>query len=85
MFKCKVCIEKDARISELREQVKYFRSVLNPEPKVNKYEFEADNLLNGGGTETITSVIDVEAEQKENDRIQREQDAIFSGNYTDNN
>jgi len=78
MFRCKVCAEKDARISDLKEEIKHLRNVLNPAPRVNKYEFEADNLLSGGNTERIT--IDEEAEQKENERLQREQDLIFSMN-----
>lgn len=76
MFKCKVCIEKEKRIDELKTQITYFKSVLNPPPRVQHYELEQDVVLNGGGQEEV----DTEAERLENERIRREQDLIFSGN-----
>lgn len=79
MFNCKVCEEKEKRIQELKEQIAYFRSVLNPPPRINKYELQEDLVLSGGGQEEIDPAT-VVAEQVENDRIQRETDFIFSGN-----
>jgi len=80
MFKCKICVEKEIRISELKEQVAYFKSVLHPEPKARRYELaeerEQDMVLDGGGKDEI----DLEAEERENARIQKESDFIFSGN-----
>ena len=78
--KCKVCEEKELRILELKEQVAYFKSILHPEPKTRRYELEtemeADMVLDGGGKNEI----DLEAEEKENARIQSETDFIMSGN-----
>ncbi len=80
MFDCKVCKEKDSRISELKEQIQYFKSLLHPEPTVRNYQMvealEQDMVLEGGGKEEV----DLEAEAIENDRVRREQDVIFSGN-----
>lgn len=77
---CKVCIEKELRITELKEQITYFKSVLHPEPRARTYqleqELEQDMVLDGGGKEEV----DLEAEAIENERIRREQDVIFSGN-----
>lgn len=80
MWKCKVCSEKDVRISDLKAQVEYFKSIVHPTPETRKYEMEEaleqDMVLDGGGKEEI----DLEAEAKENQRIQQETDFIFSGN-----
>lgn len=78
---CKVCFEKEARIAELKEQIAYFKSILNPSPQARTYalleEREQDDVLGGGGKEQI----DVEAERIENEKIQSESDFIFSVNY----
>lgn len=78
--KCKCCEEKEKRIAELKEHLSYFKAVLHPEPKARSYrietEMETDMVLDGGGKEQI----DLEAEQRENERIQKEQDFIFSQN-----
>lgn len=81
--KCKVCEEKDKRIADLKTEIDHHRAIQNPPPRqaVVRYELEADNLLNGGNTETIKSPIDVEAEAKELARLQAEQDKILTGNY----
>lgn len=76
MWKCKTCIEKESRIADLKEQISYFRSVLNPPPRISKYELEETVVMNGGGQEEI----DTTAEEIENSKIQKETDFIFSGN-----
>lgn len=80
MFDCKVCKEKELRISELKSQIDYFKDLLHPSPQAKTYQFEKDleqdMVLDGGGKEEI----DLEAEAIENERIRREQDIIFSGN-----
>ncbi len=80
MWKCKVCAEKELRISELKEQVNYFKRLLNPPPRIQKFELETDEILNGGGRETQPTLADEEAERIENERLQRESDFIFSTN-----
>lgn len=84
MFRCKVCLEKDQRILELKEQLAYFKTLLHPAPRVNKYELEESVVMNGGGQEEVDPA-EVLAEELENKRIQQEQDFIFSGNTEDLN
>lgn len=78
MWGCSVCKEKDKRIEDLKEHLALFLNP-RPTPKVYHDDLEADNVLNGGGNETIV-VIDEESERKEQDRLQREVDLIFSMN-----
>lgn len=81
MFSCKVCIEKDKRIAELKEQIQFFKNMLSPPEKPKQYEMvaEEDALMNGGhnGDE---SEVDYTAEEAENARLQAEVDFIYSGN-----
>jgi hypothetical protein len=78
--KCKCCEEKEKRIAELKEHLSYFKAVLHPEAPSRKYrietDMETDMVLEGGGKDQI----DLEAENLENERIQKEQDLIFSQN-----
>lgn len=78
MFNCKRCIEKELRIKDLKEQISYLRLQLNPPPRINKYELEETVVMNGGGQQVVTQE-DIEAENTENERIQRESDFIFNG------
>lgn len=83
MFKCKVCAEKDARIADLKEQIKAQHSQIVPEPKIKHYELEQDYVMNGAGSEELTppsiSSESQEAEDKEKALIQLEYDQILSG------
>lgn len=80
MFKCKVCLEKEKRIDEFKEQIAYLKSLLAPTQPVTKYELESDNLMNGGGAETIASEHSEEEAAKELE-IQIEHDRILAGTY----
>ncbi len=80
MFKCKCCPEKELRIAELKEQIQYFKNLLNPPPRINKYEMEETIVMNGGGDQVATPE-DLEAEYQENLKIQDESDQILSGNF----
>lgn len=84
-FTCSLCKEKDSRISELKEQITYLRSVLNPPPRISTYEMESDHLMNGGG-EQLDTPMSIEDEAKGQEElkqalIQLEQDQILSGTY----
>lgn len=83
MFKCRVCQEKDLRITELKEQIQFLKNQLNPPPKVQHYELQQDLLLEGGANEEVTpeQEIDDKAEEVLNDILAREQDVLFTGNY----
>jgi hypothetical protein len=81
---CKICIEKEQRIAELKEQVSYFKTVLHPEPTMKKYEMETDFVMDGGGREQLATPISQEAQAKIDEQIQaiqEEQDKILSGTY----
>ena len=77
---CKVCIEKEKLISELRDQISYFKSLLHPPERINKYELEEVSVLNGGGQELLTEEM-LKQESDENRLLQREADGIFMGIY----
>lgn len=83
MFRCRVCEEKDRRISDLKDEISHLRVTLNPPPRPAeiRYEMEADNLLSGGNTEKIKTLADIEAETAETARLQKEQDSLLTGNY----
>lgn len=83
MFQCKICLEKDKRILDLKDEISHIRNVLNPVRPTQslRYELEQDNLLSGANTETVKAPIDVESELQENLRLQKEQDSLLTGNY----
>ena len=76
--KCKVCEEKDKRIQDLKEQLQAYRDVLNPPPRINKYELEETAVLNGGGQEIDPARVLQEELQAE--VLRQEVDNILSGN-----
>ena len=83
MFKCKVCLEKDLRIVELKEQIAYFKNILNPPPRINKYELQEDLIMDGGGQEIIPieDAVVEKAKAIEAEEARREEDRILTGNY----
>lgn len=83
---CKVCLEKDKRIADLKEQIKALNLQLIPTPQTKYYEMEQDFALSGGGEETVRTPTSITAEdEKQRDErlalIQLEQDQILSGSY----
>lgn len=83
MFKCKVCAEKDARIADLKEQLKIYQAQLIPEPKIRHYEMEQDYILDGANAEQLMPIEQEAANQDTElqDAIQHEQDMILTGSY----
>lgn len=88
MFGCKVCIEKDKRISDLHEQISSLRAQLAVQitfvkdltlPPVTNSNInrEANEVLNGGKEEPDLTPEEI----KENQRIKEERDALLSGSY----
>lgn len=83
---CKVCLEKDKRILDLKEEITHLRAVLNPPPRINKYEMEQDYILDGANEpqrDLPTPISEEDRKQQEEKQlaIQREYDAILSGSY----
>lgn len=97
MFKCKVCIEKDkysqmlssekdAQITQLREEVLYLKSlVYNPNSNdlITYQNIEANKILEGSheNLETDDAKKDWLKEQQEAQRIVSEREAMLTGNY----
>lgn len=81
MFNCKVCLEKEKRISELKEQISYFKEVLHPKDTRVTYvppqSAEEDVLLAGGGQEEVT----LPQDQIESAEVLAEREAMLSGTY----
>jgi hypothetical protein len=80
---CRVCDEKDKRIADLKETIADLKLQLNPPPRpIPTYEMETDFTLDGAGREALTpNSVKEENQITETERLNREQDAIFSGNF----
>lgn len=76
MFKCKVCIEKDSRIKDLKENIQFLQNEISPRQQIPLINLEANNILNGAGLEEPSPE---EIEQLK--REKEERDALLSGNY----
>lgn len=83
MFKCKVCTEKNLRISELKEQIDYLKKQLNPPPAIRSYEVQQDFILDGATREEVEPESEIDATSAELSKALEnlEEDKIFSGNY----
>ena len=81
MFSCKVCLEKEKRIDELKEQIAYFKNVLHPKDTHVRYippqNLEEDVLLAGGVQEEVTPPQD----QLDTPEVLAEREAMLSGTY----
>lgn len=83
-FSCKVCLEKDKRIADLKETILHQRQILNPPPRVNRYEIEEDFLMNGGNAEELPqpNTINAEAQAKIDEMqaaVQLEREMMLGG------
>lgn len=81
MWDCKVCLEKDRRLEDLKEQISYLRNILNP-PKfiqqdIPQNDLQEDMILSGAGKEE-TELVSNDIETAE---ILAERSAILSGTY----
>lgn len=83
MFRCKVCAEKDKRISSLEDQVAFLRTLTHP--KVNNYVVPDNDLEANGVLDGTDRQIQIETFSDETLRLseeeQRERQAILSGEY----
>jgi hypothetical protein len=85
LFKCKVCAEKDRRIADLQEQIKFLRSYQTPShpTQVEARDLEADSLLSGKNDviEITGHNIAAETESENVDDVISERDRILTGTY----
>lgn len=79
-FKCSTCAEKDQRIIDLKEQVKFLRGYINPtSADATLMSMEAQHILDGSLHNTIDIRSPSEDLQKERERIAREAERMLSG------
>lgn len=83
MFKCKVCAEKDQRISDLKEQIAHLRQQIalpsNDPETVPALALEADAIMSGH--QHVIEIKDTELPEDDSDAEQLERDRILSANY----
>ena len=80
MFKCKVCVEKDKRISELKDQILHLRSLVYPindaiGPTLVE-EFPLDKSAKADPVEEFQ-----QQQLKEIEEVLQERDKLLSGQY----
>lgn len=89
---CKVCAEKDKRVSSLEHEIAFLRNLVRPDAPKNAHrataeQLEADALFSG---QTDEIIIDEESRQLERSHAQLsaedvaaliERDQILSGSY----
>lgn len=86
IFRCKVCEQKDLRIEELKAQIKFLQSMLQPNPAAQAINWEANKMLEGGSLPAVEleGVTTVNMEQrKHEDAVVREQNRILTGDYAE--
>jgi hypothetical protein len=80
IFRCRVCSEKSARISDLQAQISYLKSLLSPNTDVSASQLEADAVLSGR-----QDVIELHREEPpapaEEFDIESERDRLVAGTY----
>jgi hypothetical protein len=81
MFKskpCQICLEKDNRITDLKQQIEFLKNQLAPNFQIPMINLEANNVLNGAGQDepelTSEELLQLQKEKEE-------RDALLSGNY----
>jgi len=77
---CKICIEKEKRIEELKEEVEFLRAMLLPNSNGKIVNLEANNILSGS-----QAMIDIPEygndKIREQEEINREAERIMNGTY----
>jgi hypothetical protein len=87
MFKCKVCLEKDKRIADLKSQIDFYKTMLRPGENLSAVHLEANKILEGAN-EPIYDMPVIEIEQSDSKDVRTERrvieqefNTIISGNY----
>ena len=83
MFSCKVCVEKDKRISSLEEQISFLRTLAHP--PVNNRSIPDSVVEANGLLDAYDQQIQIESYADETLRLSeeelRERQAILDGSY----
>lgn len=75
MFKCKLCEEKDARIYDLKDQIKSLNKLVFPSQNtsmVTPEDIELQQILSGS---------DLEVSKEDKEKLSKEVDSILMGSY----
>lgn len=83
MFKCKVCAEKDQRISDLKAQITHLQQLVTPTnspDKIPALSLESDAILSG--QQHVIRIDEAEVPKDEADAVIAERDRILSANYS---
>lgn len=79
---CKVCVEKDRRIADLKEEIRYHRSLFKS-PDTSPAAIELNTVLDGASNQTealpVVNVPDNDVDERA--EAEREFDRVISGNY----
>jgi len=80
MFSCKTCPQKDERIADLKDQISFLRSQVQPSgDQMTLGQLEADAILSG--QQHIIEIRDDGSLVQSADDENSERDRILSGNY----
>lgn len=80
MFKCKVCIEKDKRIQELKDQIAYLRTLAIPQNSA--FDTQSDILDPNIILDAPSAAADPEIQKQQRselERIAQEREAVLAG------
>lgn len=76
-WKCKICVEKDKQISDLKDQIQFLRKLSVPSITQDMQNLEMNKILDGAAL----PVIDMQQESPEDIAADREATRILTGNY----
>ena len=80
---CKVCAEKDKRVSSLESEIAFLRNLARPSVNnnhISAIEYEADGVVSGM-TDQIELQTHSQLREEEDELVIAERDAILNGTY----
>lgn len=83
MFKCKVCAEKDARIQDLKEQIKSIQALMSAPPATMSVPYSVDAMLSGLdiSSDKVNEETNAPEEAERRDAIRKEQIQLLTGTF----
>lgn len=77
LFKCKVCVAKDAQIQDLKDQITFLRKMVMPSMNPDIHGLEMNKILEG----SALPVVDLTEPTPEEQLASSEAMKIMTGNY----
>lgn len=78
--KCKVCAEKDNRISDLKKEIEFLKRLSSPSPTIPLLDIEASKILEGA-SEPVSNIEEEVRDLSSEESIEQEASNILMGNY----